>query len=350
MVKQAVLFLCVLCLLFAIPAVAEEPSEIVLYTGSASSAAPDANIAYVFTAHVGGEWDAALMNPGCALQVTYRGPENAVYLALSSHSGARQWARVDADEIMENESGARTALFTVDSIIKAWGNQFAHLDQLNVFSKTAESVTVTRIAYLPGEGDPIDASDGRWTNKPDGGIAFIGDSICQNPIYLFGDWNALLNRSDCVNYGIGGQTTEHCVRRIGELCGRGYEQVVFICGINELGRSDYETGIVANYDAMIETLRADNPDIRAVIVSVLPTTEAFYYGMQGRIVRLNEVLADYADQREHVAFVHCYDDFVDPERGYARPELLSDGLHPNAEGYAIMVRHFADVLVPEGDD
>ena len=344
--KLALMLVCLMCLGVSW-ALAE---DVVLYTGSASASAGDANIAYVFTAHVGGEWDAGQMNPGCAFRVTYKGPENAVYLALSSHSGARQWARVNADEVIENASGTRTALFTCESILKAWGNQFARLDQLNVFSRTAERVTVMYFAYLPGEGDPYDTSDGRWSNKPDGGVAFIGDSICQNPIYSFGDWNTLLGRSDCVNFGIGGQTTEHCVRRIDELCGRGYRQVVFICGINELGRGDYETGIVANYDAMISALKADNPDIQAVIVSVLPTTEAFYYGMQNRIVRLNAVLEEYAAENENVAFVNCYDDFVDPARGYAKPELLSDGLHPNADGYAVMVRHLQEALVPEEDD
>lgn len=347
--KRALLLIFLACLMLASALAEHEPQEVLLFSGSATSTSVDTNIAYVFTAHVGGEWDAARMNPGCSLQVTYRGPERAVYLALSSHSGARQWARVDADRFVENEDGSWTALFSSATLIQSWGRNFARLDQLNVFSATAENVTVTRIAYVPGTGEPIDASDGRWL-KPDGGIAFIGDSICQNPLYLFGDWNALLGRSDCVNYGIGGQTSEHCVRRIEELCGRGYEQVVIICGINELGRSDYETGIVANDASMIETLKADNPDIQAVLVSVLPTTEAFYYGMQGRIVRLNEALEAFAAETENVTFVNCYDDFVDPERGYARPELLSDGLHPNEEGYAIMAQRLAEVLVPERDD
>lgn len=343
--KRVIPVLCLLCLFFR-PGLAEDrPTEDVLFSGAAASNAENASIQHVFTAHVGGLWDAAMMNQGCAFEVRYSGPENSVYLALSSHSGARQWARLDADTTSQQEDGTWTSVFGYETIVRAWGNNFARLDQLNVFSKSSEPITVMRIAYIPGQGDPVDPSDGRW-DKPDQGIAFIGDSICQNALYLYGDWNALLGRSDCVNYGIGGQTTVECLARIGELCGRHYDQVVFICGINELGRSDYETGIVANFDAMIQTLRADNPDVRAVIVSVLPTTEAFYYGMQGRIVRLNAILEEYAGQAEHVAFVNCYNDFIDAERGYAKPELLSDGLHPNADGYAVMAQRLRDALVP----
>ena len=343
--KRAILLICLVCLM--IPAIAEgAPEETVIFSGAAFSAAVDANIQYVFTAHVGGSWDAAKINQGSAFQVSYTGPENGVYLALSSHSGAKQWARLDPDEMTDHGDGSWTALFAYENIVRSWGTNFARLDQLNIFSKSPEPVTVTRIAYIPGEGEPVDSSDGRWS-KPDQGIAFIGDSICQNALYLYGDWNTLLGRSDCVNYGIGGQTTVECLARIDELCGRGYDQVVFICGINELGRSDYETGIVANFDAMIQIMKEDNPDIQALIVSILPTTEAFYYGMQGRIVRLNTVLELYAEETENVTFVNCYDDFVDAERGYAKPDLLSDGLHPNADGYTIMAQHLAGALAPE---
>lgn len=341
-----VCMLFMLVCLIVLPAAAENaPEETLLFEGAATSSAINANIQFVFTAHVGGAWDAAQMNEGCAFRVTYAGPENAIFLALSSHSGATQWARIDAAEVAE-DGDRRIATFAWPDIVKAWGTNFARLDQLTVFSATAEEVTVNRIAYVPGEGDPADASDGRW-DRADTGVAFIGDSICQNAMLLFGDWNTLLSRKDCSNYGVGGQTTTHCLARIDELCGRGYDQVVFICGINELGRSDYKTGIAANIAAMIQALRESDPNIQAAIVSVLPTTEAFYYGMQDRIVSVNASLAALAEELENVAFVDCYSDFLDPERGYAKPELLSDGLHPNADGYAVIVEHLAPVLVPE---
>ena len=346
MVKCAWILLLLLCLA-TLPATAEDaPEATTLFEGAAASNAFNTNIQFLFTAHVGGAWNAAQMNRCCAFQVAYAGPEDAVYLALSSHSGAKQWARVDASEVTGDGDGRWIATFSWQKIVTAWGTNFARLDQISVFSKTDENVTVNRLAYIPGEGEPADGSDGRWST-PDTGVAFIGDSICQNAKLLFGDWNTLLGRGDCVNYGIGAQTTVHCLARIGELCDRNYDQVVFICGINELGRSDYATGIAANFAAMIQALRESNPDTLTVLVSLLPTTEAFYDGMQGRIVAVNASLAKLAEELEGVVFVDCYSDFLDPESGYAKPELLSDGLHPNADGYAIIAERLAPVLIPE---
>ena len=75
-------------------------------------------------------------------------------------------------------------------------------------------MTLHKLAYFAGTGDVVDTSGGRW-DRPDTGIAFIGDSICQNAKLLYGDWNTILGRSDCANYGIGGQTTLECRARIG---------------------------------------------------------------------------------------------------------------------------------------
>lgn len=142
-------------------------------------------------------------------------------------------------------------------------------------------MTLHKLAYFAGTGEIVDSSDGRW-DRPDTGIAFIGDSICQNAKLLYGDWNTILGRSDCANYGIGGQTTLECRARIGELAARNYRQIVFICGINDIGHGYTKEEIVQNYAAMIETVQARNPDCQFVILSTLPTTSAFYSGQQGK--------------------------------------------------------------------
>lgn len=342
----AILF-AILCLALS-SALAEDVPETVLFSGSASSGGQPGYITAVFTSHVGGDWDAAQINEGCSFQVTFSGPKQGIYLALSSHSGATWWARIPSSEVEELGEDRWVAHFRYEDIARGWGTNFARLDQVSVYSSTDQPTTVTRIAYMPGEGAPVDDSDGCW-DKPDTGIAFIGDSICQNAMLLHGDWNTLLGRGDCANYGIGGQTSRQCAARIGELCGRDYHHVVIICGINDIGYGGSGAEIAANHQAMIEALEAANPDIQVILVSVLPTTEAFFYGMQHRIVELNTALEQLAEQDEHVTFVSCYGDFFDEERGYARPELLSDGLHPNAEGYAIIAERLTGVLPPEED-
>lgn len=311
-----------------------------LFRGSATSTSANSNMAYIFTKHVGGEFDAAQINRGSRFYVEYSGQKNGVYLAFSSHSGATHWVRVDADETVELDNGRFAAYFDYDNFARIWGENFARLDQLTVFSATSSAVTLHRVAYFTGEGDPVDTSDGRW-DRPDTGVAFIGDSICQNALLIYGDWNTILGRTDCTNFGIGGQTTVDCAARIDELANRDYSMVVFICGINDIGRGHTNDEIVANYDAMINAIRANNPDCQFLLVSVLPTTSAFYYGQQDKIVQLNKAYEDYASSADGVTYVDVYSSFTANPGEYAYPELLSDGLHPNDAGYA----KIAEILV-----
>ena len=125
-----------------------------------------------------------------------------MYLALSSHSGATQWAKVNASETVEVSEGRYGAYFDESAMAMAFGSNFARLDQISVYSSGKQPVTLHKLAYFAGTGDVVDTSNGRW-DRPDTGIAFIGDSICQNAKLLYGDWNTILGRSDCANYGIG---------------------------------------------------------------------------------------------------------------------------------------------------
>ncbi len=323
------------------PLVDDLGADAVLYRGNATAKAANANMAFVFTKHVGGDFDATAINEGSRFYVEHSGQKNGLYLAFSSHSGANHWVRVNADETVDLGNGRYASYFDYANFSRAWGTNFARLDQLTVFSTTAREVTLHRIAYFAGTGDPVDTSDGRW-DRPDTGIAFIGDSICQNAQLIYGDWNKILGRTDCSNFGIGGQTTVECRARIGELAARDYQMVVFICGINDIGHGYTKEEIVANFDAMIQEIRMKNPDCEFLLVSVLPTTSAFYAGQQGKINLLNLAYKRYASKTEGVTFVNAYKEFTPKTGEYAYPELLSDGLHPNEKGYAKL----AEVLLP----
>lgn len=315
-------------------------ADAVLFRGASTSNAANTNMAFVFTQHVGGEFDASQIGAGARIYAEYSGQKNGVYLALSSHSGATHWARVDASEVVDLGDGTYGSYFDYDAMVKAWGSNFARLDQFTVFSNTANEVKLRKLAYIAGDAAPTDTSDGRW-DRPDTGIAFIGDSICQNAQLIYGDWNTILNRTDCCNYGIGGQTTMELTARIGEVAQRDYSMVVFICGINDIGHGYTNEEIVANFDAMIKAIREQNADCQFLLVSVLPTTKAFYAGQQWKINELNDAYKAYADANDSVTYVDVYSSFTEKEGAYAYDALLSDGLHPNADGYAKM----AEILV-----
>lgn len=320
--------------------------SLTLYSGSVTAAARNTHMAFVFTAHVGGTWDAGRINEGSWLRADYFGAENGIYLAFASFSGATNWVAVYADETGVNEDGSFYSIFRYENFAKAFGTNFVKLDQIQIYSATSSAVTLTGLYYFAGTGERVDSGDATW-EKPDSGIAFIGDSIVHNPLcdtsHLGGiDWNGILGRTDCVNYGIGGQTTRECAARIGELAQKHYEKLVILCGINDIGRNYSNAVIAANYTAIIEAMQASNPDIEIFIISVLPTEPVYYTNAQDKIVALNDTLRALADEMRGVQFVDCYSSFVDTETQYCREGLTFDGLHPNLDGYAII----AEILTP----
>lgn len=310
-----------------------------LYKGSQTASVKDTNLTFFYTKHVGGEWDAAKINKGSYFYVEYTGEKDGIYLALSSASGATQWVAVYPDETNTTADGRLYSIYKYDNFAERFGTNFARLDEILAYSAKNEEVTLKRIAYFEGTGEPVDTSDGTW-DRPETGIAFIGDSIVQNPRVDAAhlnciDWNGILGRTDCVNYGIGGQTTKECSARIGELAKKNYNKAVMLCGINDIGRGYSNAEIISNYETMFSALIEKNPNIRIYLISVLPTTPVFYTGAQHLIVSLDNDLKALAEKYENVTFVDCYSSFVGDD-GYCKEGITFDGLHPNLDGYAII--------------
>lgn len=321
------------------PTAADLGETAMLYKGSQTANTMGTNLTFFYTKHVGGEWDASLINEGSYFYVEYTGAEDGIYLALSSASGATNWVAVYPDETGTTEDGRLYSIYKYENFSKAFGTNFARLDQIQAYCAKNELVTLKRIAYFEGEGDPVDASDGTW-DRPDSGIAFIGDSIVQNPLVDSAhlnniDWNGILDRTDCVNYGIGGQTTKECSARIDELAKKNYDKVVMLCGINDIGHGLTNEEIVANYETMFAALKETNPDIEIYVISVLPTTPVFYTDAQNMITALDADLKELTEKHDNVTYVDCYSSFVG-EDGYCKEGITFDGLHPNLDGYAII--------------
>ncbi|MDO5125068.1 MAG: GDSL-type esterase/lipase family protein, partial [Ruminococcus sp.] len=318
----------------------------VLYKGSPSATSRDACLKFLYTKHVGGEWDASQMNEGGYFYAEYNGAKDGLNICLQSHSGGPRWAALTPDETTQLADGRWASKYSYDQIVSKYGTNFVRLDQIQARTNTSEKVVLRRIAYIAGEGAPVDTTDGTW-DRPDTGIAFIGDSIVENPrvdtAHLNGiDWNGILGRTDCVNYGIGGQTTKECAARIDEIAKKNYDKVVMLCGINDIGRNYTNDQIAANYQSMFDALTTANPDVQIFLMSVLPTTPVFYTQAQNMIIDLNSALKNLAEKNSNVEFVNIHSAFYNPATGYCKEGITFDGLHPNLTGYAMI----ADILNP----
>jgi lysophospholipase L1-like esterase len=97
--------------------------------------------------------------------------------------------------------------------------------------------------------------------------------------------------------------------------------------------------IEANYASLAELARAHN--IRVIFSSVLPvhnytplSTNLFLQRSPAKILDLNRWLRDYC-QANGCVYLDYFTAMVDAA-GLLKKDLAEDGLHPNAEGYAIM--------------
>lgn len=328
------------------PAASDLGETALLFKGSKEAESIGINLTFFYTKHVGGDWDASTINEGSCFYAEYLGEEDGVYLALTSASGATDWVAVYPDETGKTENGRFYSIFKYENFSKKFGTNFKRLDQIQVYSNKNAKITLKRIAYFTGTGNPIDTNGIDTWDRDDTGIAFIGDSIIQNPLVDSAhlkkiDWNGILNRTDCSNYGIGGQTTMECSARIDELAKKHYSKVVMLCGINDIGRGYSNQQICDNYKTMFSALKTANSDIEIYLISVLPTTDKWYTDAQDKIVALDKDLKTLADNESNITFVDVYPSFIS-DNGYCKPELVFDGLHPNLEGYSVI----ANILNP----
>jgi lysophospholipase L1-like esterase len=176
-------------------------------------------------------------------------------------------------------------------------------------------------------------------------VVFLGDSITDgwsNP-----QFGGFFPGKPYLNRGISGQTTpQMLVRFRPDVIELEPQIVLILAGTNDIAGN---TGpmtlaeIEGNLTTMTELARAHG--IRVVLSSVLPVRDGLA-NKQGEtlvftnkrppatIAALNEWIKKYA-AANHLVYLDYISAMAD-DRGLLKAELTYDGLHPNAQGYAVM--------------
>jgi lysophospholipase L1-like esterase len=169
-------------------------------------------------------------------------------------------------------------------------------------------------------------------------VVFFGDSITDIwpiPKYFPG--------KPYVNRGIGGQTTPQMLIRFrADVINLRPSAAVILAGTNDIAGNTGPMSldeIEANYASMAELASAHH--IRVIFSSVLPvhnyTPQSLNLYMQRspkKILELNRWLREYCEAHGCL-YLDYFSAMVDAH-GLLKKELAEDGLHPNADGYAIM--------------
>jgi len=169
-------------------------------------------------------------------------------------------------------------------------------------------------------------------------IVFMGNSITEGWAYGMPEYMA---DKPYVNRGISGQTTpQMLIRMRPDVIDLKPAAVIILAGTNDIaGNTGPSTlkMIADNIKGMAEMAAAN--DIKVIIASVLP---AFDYpwrkGLKPneKIPALNAMLKEYAKEKGHF-YLDYFDKMNDGKNGL-KANLGSDGVHPNAAGYAIMAK------------
>ena len=183
-----------------------------------------------------------------------------------------------------------------------------------------------------------------------GRVVFIGDSITDG-------WR--LDESfpgkPYVNRGISGQTTaQMLVRFYPDVLALKPAAVVMLAGTNDIARNNGpQTLQMIQHNIMAMTELAQGHGVKVILAAVLPISDRTMIPAGGRgggptprprvqsiqrppadLLRFNAWLKTYASQKGAV-YADYYSATVDAS-GFLRDGTTNDGLHPNAQGYALM--------------
>src|ERR1051326_348853 len=176
-------------------------------------------------------------------------------------------------------------------------------------------------------------------------VVFMGDSITDS--WQSSKYGGFFPGKPYFDRGISGQTTPQMLLRFrADVIALHPQVVVILAGTNDLagntGPSTLEE-IEGNLLSMAELARTNG--IRVVLSSILPVSD-YEKTKEGKpIIRttqrapekikaLNEWMRTYA-ARNKLIYLDYYSSMIDGQ-GFLKDELSEDGLHPNAQGYAIM--------------
>lgn len=176
--------------------------------------------------------------------------------------------------------------------------------------------------------------------KGDIGVVFLGDSITQG---WGGEgktaWAANFAKLNAVNYGIGGDRTNHVLWRSqnGELdglatpaAGSAPKVVVLMIGTNDIGTGATPETAAAGIKACVAAIRAKLPQTKVLLIAILPRSEK-PDDLRERCRRTNELAKDVADGK-NVIWQDDWSKFVKDD-GTIDKAIMPDVLHLSPAGY-----------------
>ncbi|XP_039208064.1 platelet-activating factor acetylhydrolase IB subunit alpha1 isoform X1 [Crotalus tigris] len=183
--------------------------------------------------------------------------------------------------------------------------------------------------------------DGRWMSlhhrfiadskdkEPE--VVFIGDSLVQL-LHQFEIWRELFSPLHALNFGIGGDATQHVLWRLqnGELQHIRPKIVVLWVGTNNHGHTAEQ--VAAGIEAIVRVINQQQPQARVVVLGLLPRGKT-PNPLREKNRRVNELLEVKVPLLPNASFLNVDPGFVHSDGTISHHDMY-DYLHLTRNGYA----------------
>jgi len=167
-------------------------------------------------------------------------------------------------------------------------------------------------------------------------IMMQGDSITD-----WGLWSELTGRSDIVNRGIAGDTTDGLLKRM-DILNPGIRQVFIMIGINDILQGEEPEHIFDNYRKILAFYQKKG--ITPFIQSTLYVGKNSPPELNRKVTVLNRMLKEFARQQD-MTFIDLTPILC--PHGELESRFTYDGLHLNGEAYRLWADAIAKYFVPQ---
>ncbi|MDR2477434.1 MAG: GDSL-type esterase/lipase family protein [Treponema sp.] len=185
------------------------------------------------------------------------------------------------------------------------------------------------------------------------GTIFAGDSIAE----MFPVSELLTEQQDSCgtplyNRGISGELSGHFLARLDEnILSISPKNLILIIGTNDVAQGISAETIRDTIARVINKVKESVQEINIILMAIFPVNE-YMPDIPSRLmvgIRTNpaikalNILLKTLAKKENIHFVDMPPKFMD-QQGQFSPDYTFDGLHPNAEGYAVIAEAIISLL------
>lgn len=170
-------------------------------------------------------------------------------------------------------------------------------------------------------------------------LIFVGGSTTQAwESEGINSWNEMKSRYRIANLGFGGDRTENALWRLrnGEFpANTQCRYVVLHIGNNNSGAGHEPESTAAGIGKIIETLHANSPSAKIILLSILPVGADNGDAARKRNNRVNEITKKAYNGHPNVIYYDIYDRFINADGSLKGELYIGDNVHFSAAGYAL---------------